>query len=128
MIEVEDMPSLLETAVQCKDGVYRPARPLPTFFDLRLRDALEVLRGRAVAVYLYDGSETGPRIRRTGFRIEHKLPHLPLVYIPRLGDGECLFVTREEAEQALAGYKERFVRHDAAEFDAHTKIVEHDSV
>jgi hypothetical protein len=64
MIEVEDMPSLQENAVQCKDGVYRPARPVPTFFKLRLRDALEVLRGRAVAVYLYDGSETGPRIKR----------------------------------------------------------------
>jgi hypothetical protein len=64
MIEVEDMASLLETAVQCKDGAYRPARPLPTFFNLRFRDALAVLRGQAVAVYLYDGSETGPKIPR----------------------------------------------------------------
>lgn len=64
MIEVSDMASLSESAVQCKDGVYRPARPVVTFFGPRLRDALEVLRGRAVAVYLYDGSETGPRISR----------------------------------------------------------------
>jgi hypothetical protein len=37
---------------------------LPTFFNLRFRDALAVLRGQAVAVYLYDGSETGPKIPR----------------------------------------------------------------
>jgi hypothetical protein len=43
--------------VQCRDGRYRPARPLPTFFKERLRDALAVLRGEALAVYFYDGHE-----------------------------------------------------------------------
>ena len=48
-----------EVDVQCADGVYRMARPLPGFLKQRVLDAWEVFRGRALAVKTYDGSETG---------------------------------------------------------------------
>ena len=43
--------------VRCADGQYRIGRPLPTFLSTRIRDAWEVLCGRAEAVKTYDGSE-----------------------------------------------------------------------
>ena len=60
MYDSVDLSILTDSSVLCRDGRYRPARPIPDFLKQRFLDALEVLRGRAVAVYLYDGSETGP--------------------------------------------------------------------